>query len=44
MKKMKKKTYTINVRGRLVDLSCPQVMGEDRNLTLNLQEVVGVFW
>lgn len=27
MKKMKKKTYTINVRGRLVDLSRPQVMG-----------------
>ena len=27
MKKMKKKTYTINVRGRLVDLSHPQVMG-----------------
>ena len=24
---MKKKTYTMNVRGRLVDLSCPQVMG-----------------
>lgn len=27
MKKMKKKTYTMNVRGRLVDLSHPQVMG-----------------
>lgn len=27
MKKMKKKTYTMNVRGRLVDLSRPQVMG-----------------
>lgn len=27
MKKMKKKTYTMNVRGKLVDLSRPQVMG-----------------